>query len=66
MIKNSDKTKALFLSSSWEKKTKEFWGAYGVLKVTVELMDKIWELDKHQMMGLWRGKYNVRQQYQVD
>ena len=47
LLKNSDKPKALFLSSSLAKKPKAFWGAYAVSKVTLEHIVKIWALENN-------------------
>jgi len=47
LLKNSDKPKALFLTSSLAKKPKAFWGAYAVSKATLEHIVKIWALENN-------------------
>ena len=53
LLKNSDKPKALFLTSSLARKPKAFWGAYAVSKVTLEHIVKIWALENnHNNMSI--------------
>lgn len=47
LLKNSDKPKALFLTSSLARKPKAFWGAYAVSKATLEHIVKIWALENN-------------------
>lgn len=53
LLKNSDKPKALFLTSSLARKPKAFWGAYAVSKATLEHIVKIWALENnHNNMSI--------------
>ena len=53
LLKNSDKPKALFLTSALARKPKAFWGAYAVSKVTLEHIVKIWALENnHNNMSI--------------
>ena len=53
LLKNSDKPKALFLTSSLARKPRAFWGAYAVSKATLEHIVKIWALENnHNNMSI--------------
>ena len=47
LLKNSDKPKTLFLTSSLARKPRAFWGAYAVSKATLEHIVKIWALENN-------------------
>jgi len=53
LLKNSNKPKALFLTSSLARKPKAFWGAYAVSKATLEHIVNIWALENnHNNMSI--------------
>ena len=53
LLKNSDKPKTLFLTSSLARKPRAFWGAYAVSKATLEHIVKIWALENnHNNMSI--------------
>ena len=45
LLKNSDKPKACFLSSTVANEARPFWGAYAVSKASLQHMVKIWSME---------------------